>query len=79
MLNIRELQRLRGSKFPSQHSPSPLRNNNPESRPSLHEVGEQTSRQLRGSKINFLHKEQYQTPSKLLHKRAGSSGLSELA
>ncbi len=76
MLNIRELQRLKGSKYPSQHSPSPLKYNNPETNTNFYDQGlEQVSHQLHVNKIGFNSKEAMkQTTSKLLHKRGGSHG-----
>jgi hypothetical protein len=76
MLNIRELQRLKGSKHPSQHSPSPLKYNNPETNTNFYDQShEQVSHQLHVNKIGFNSKEPMkQTTSKLLHKRGGSHG-----
>jgi hypothetical protein len=80
MLNIRELHRLKGSKYPSQHSPSPLKYNNPEINHQLYDqTAEQTSHQFHINKINFNNKEPMkQTTSKILHKRGGSHGECEI-
>lgn len=76
MLNIRELQRLKGSKYSSHHSPSPLKYNNPEINTNFYDQGhEQASHQPHVNKIGFNPKEPTkQTTSKLLHKRGGSHG-----